>query len=86
MSGLLSFHTRTMTIAIDYSKCIAPECGFACVKACRFYGRGILKIEGKLPKLMMQEYEVVRVDNECLACEIACMWYGGNAIKIDVPL
>lgn len=86
MSNQLKFNTRTMTITIDYNKCIAPKCGFACVKACRLYGRSVLKIENKLPKLMVPENEVVRIDNECLACEIHCMWYGSSAIKIDVPI
>ena len=75
-----------MSITIDYDKCVAPECGFACIKACRLYGRGVLKIEDKLPKLTVEECEVARIDNECLACEIACMLYGGKAIKINVPL
>mgnify|MGYP000450988845 CR=1 FL=1 len=86
MSNQLIFKTRTTTITIDYSKCIAPKCGFACVKACRLYGRSILKIENGLPKLILSPEEVVRRDNECLACEINCMWYGGGAIKIDIPL
>ena len=86
MSNKLVFKTRTMTITIDYSKCVAPKCGFACVKACRLYGRSVLKIENGLPKLTLPQEEVVRVDNECLACEIHCMWYGGGAVHIEVPL
>ena len=86
MEGRLTFKTRTTTITIDYSRCKAPDCGFACVKACRLYGRGILKIERGLPKLAVSEEEARRLDNECLACEIHCEWEGGGAIRIDVPL
>ena len=50
MGDTLSFDTRKMTITVDYSRCIparenndSPSCGFACVKACRLYGRNILQ-------------------------------------------
>lgn len=84
----LVFKTRTTVITIDYNKCkqVVPGCGFACIKACRLYGRGVLKIEGGLPRLAVPPEEVVRLDNECLACEIHCMLEGANAITIEVPL
>ena len=50
--GKLRFETRKTRITIDYGRCIPatekssqPSCGFACVKACRLYGRNVLKIE-----------------------------------------
>ncbi len=82
----MKFKTRTATITIDLDGCIAPECGFACVKACRLYGRGVLKIENGKPAMAMTLEEAYRVDNECLACEIHCMWFGSGVIKVDVPL
>ena len=86
MGDKLRFNTRTMSIIIDYDKCVAPDCGFACVKACRLYGRGILKIENRLPRLGLRGEEIIKLDNECLACEIYCSWYGNDAIKIEIPL
>lgn len=86
MGEILEFRTRTTVIRIDYGKCIAPKCGFACVKACRLYGRGVLKIERGLPRLAVSEDEAKRLDNECLACEIHCSWHGSGAITIHVPL
>ncbi len=82
----LRFKTRTAEVIIDYNKCIAPDCGFACIKACRLYGRNVLKIEGGKPKLAVSPEEAVRLDNECLACEIYCSWYGNSAIEVRVPL
>lgn len=85
-SEVLVFNTRTGKILIDYSKCIAPKCGFACVKADRLYGRGVLRIEKGKPVLNVSEKEASRLCNECLACEIYCEWYGGKAIKIELPI
>ena len=83
---MLKFAFRTGEISIDLSRCIAPKCGFACVKACRFYGRSILKIEGGKPALAVSREEVPRLDNECLSCEINCKLHGSNVIKITLPL
>jgi len=82
----LSFNSQTGRLDIDLSKCIAPECGFACVKACRWYGRSCLKIEDGKPALSGSLEELKRLCNECLACEIECELRGGKAIKIELPL
>jgi len=90
----LKFQTRKTSILIDYSQCIPekentsnPSCGFACVKACRLYGRNILKIENNRPVLAVVEpEEIKRLDNECLSCEYNCQRHGLGCISIDIPL
>lgn len=90
----LEFKARKAKITIDYSQCEPattnssnPACGFACVKACRLYGRNVLKIEGNRPVLAVTEpAEIERLDNECLGCEYDCMAYGTGCISIEVPL
>ena len=90
----LEFSARKAEITIDYSKCepavdntSSPSCGFACVKACRMYGRNVLKIEGNKPVLAVNEpSEIERLDNECLSCEYNCWLHGTNCISIDIPL
>jgi hypothetical protein len=90
----LAFKTKTAEIIIDYSRCepslknIAdPACAFACVKACRLYGRNILKIEGNRPVLSIAEpEEIKRLDNECLGCEYGCMMQGTGCISIELPV
>lgn len=90
----LEFETRKTKIVIDYARCepaikntATPECGFACVKGCRLYGRSILKIEGNKPVLAVADLgEVKRLDNECLSCECTCSLYGTNCISIEIPL
>jgi hypothetical protein len=86
MSSRLVFKTRTCEIVIDYDKCIAPKCRFACVKADRLYGRGVLKIAGGKPVLAVSQDEAARICNECLACEIHCEWNGGKAVRVIVPI
>lgn len=89
----LVFEARKIKITIDYSRCepairntAQPSCGFACVKACRLYGRNILKIEGNRPVLAVTEpEEIKRLDNECLSCEYHCWHKGTNCIRIEVP-
>lgn len=83
---MIKFRTRTAEVIIDTASCIAPDCGFACVKACRLYGRGILKIEEGKPALAVSPQEAIRLDNECLACEIHCSWYGSGVVQVKVPL
>ena len=58
----LEFEIRTGKITIDYSRCepaiknsLEPSCGFACVKACRLYGRNVLRIEGNIPVLTVTD-------------------------------
>lgn len=90
----LEFDTRTSVITIDYSRCepatkntSAPACGFACIKACRLYGRNILKIENNKPVLAVTDAEgIKRLDNECLSCEYACWSQGTGCIHIELPL
>ncbi len=84
--NMLEFETRKTKITINYDKCLAalgdtptPKCGFACVKACRLYGRNILKIENNRPVLAVQDKEEIkRLDNECLSCEYACSTKSGT--------
>jgi hypothetical protein len=90
----LEFETRKTRITIDYSQCVpaaqktvSPSCGFACVKACRLYGRNILKIEGNKPVLAVTDpEEIKRLDNECISCEYHCQRYGPGCISIEIPL
>jgi len=90
----LEFELRTGKITIDYSICEpatkntpSPDCGFACVKACRLYGRNILRIEENKPVLAVTDpEEIKRLDNECLSCEYACWASGTGCISIELPL
>ncbi|MBW1712094.1 MAG: hypothetical protein JRJ59_02965 [Deltaproteobacteria bacterium] len=93
-AGKLLFQTRKTTITIDYGRCLparsntsTPECGFACVKACRLQGRNILKIQDDRPILAVTgEEEIKRLDNECLACEYQCSVKGPGCVSIEVRL
>ncbi len=82
----LSFETQTGKVFIDLSKCIAPKCGFACVKADRWYGRPCLRIVGGKIALTGSPEELKRTCNECLACEVVCELYGGKAITVELPV
>ena len=90
----LSFETRKTKISIHYDQCLPakentanPACGFACVKACRLYGRNILKIENNKPVLAVTDgAEIKRLDNECLSCEYNCQRYGSGCIEIEISL
>ena len=90
----LKFEAKKIKITIDYTRCEPaakntpnPACGFACVKACRLYGRNILKIEGNRPVLAVTDpEEIKRLDNECLSCEYHCWHRGTNCIGIEIPL
>jgi hypothetical protein len=90
----LEFETRKIKVTIDYDRCepakknsSQPSCGFACVKACRLYGRNILKIEGNKPVLaVVDPEEIKRLDNECLSCEYNCWFRGTGCIHIEIPL
>jgi hypothetical protein len=93
-NNTLSFETRKTRIRIHYDHCLPakentanPSCGFACVKACRLYGRNILKIENNRPVLAVTDGdEIKRLDNECLSCEYNCQRYGPGCIEIEVSL
>jgi hypothetical protein len=90
----LKFEAKKIKITIDYNRCepaikntANPVCGFACVKACRLYGRNILKIEGNRPVLAVTDpEEIKRLDNECLSCEYHCWHRGTSCISIEIPL
>lgn len=90
----LEFETRRTKITIDFDRCepatkntSQPLCGFACIKACRLYGRNILRIEGNKPVLaVVDPEEIKRIDNECLSCEYNCWLHGTNCIHIEIPL
>jgi hypothetical protein len=94
MNDKLSFRTRKMNIMIDYSRCIparennaSPSCGFACIKACRLYGRNILRIDRNRPVLAVTDpEEIKRLDNECISCEYNCDRLGTGCIKIEIFL
>ena len=94
VANKLEFETRKTRITIDYSQCLPamqntsdPACGFACVKACRLYGRNILKIEANKPVLAVTDHrEIKRLDNECVSCEYDCELHGPGCISIEIPL
>lgn len=89
----LTFDIKTGKITIDYSRCEPaknntpnPSCGFACIKADRWYGRNVLKIEGNKPVLANPDpEEIKRLCNECLACEHDCTEFGSDCIHIELP-
>ena len=89
----LEFDIKTGRITIDYSRCEPiikktsnPSCGFACIKADRWYGRNVLKIEGNKPILVNPDpEEIKRLCNECLACEHDCTEFGSDCIRIELP-
>ncbi len=88
----LEFNARKTKIIIDYSHCEPakdnkpnPSCGFACVKACRLYGRNVLKIENNKPVLSVTDpEEIKRIDNECLSCEYNCWLHGSDCITNEI--
>jgi succinyl-CoA synthetase beta subunit len=82
----LSFESETGKLIVEPNKCIAPKCGFACIKACRWYGRSCLKIKDGKPALVGSSEQLKRLCNECLACEVECELHGSRAIKIELPL
>ena len=85
MGEVLQFESRTCRITIDYNKCDGCDT-FDCVKACRLYGRNVLRIEGKRPVLAMSPEEAKDRCIECLACEINCMLRAKGAITIEAPI
>lgn len=90
----LVFQVRDMKITIDYARCEPavknisnPSCGFACVKADRFYGRNTLKIENNRPVLTnTNPKELLRLCNECLGCEHNCTFFGNHCINIELSV
>lgn len=83
VKAIHEFESVTGKIIIDISKCVAPHCDFACVKACRNIGRGLLKIENAKPTLRSTTDK--RLCNECLSCEFECHAHA-KAIRIELPI
>ena len=82
MAKNYQFNFRTGTITIDQSIC--PKCDtYDCVKACRLYGSGILRLENGIPILNVPPEDAERRDNECLACEQVCP-HGAVSIELSV--
>jgi hypothetical protein len=82
---MLEFNERTIKVTIDDSKC--PDCKTkACIKACSLYSRGLLRLRGGKPVILVSPGEVKRMGTECLACEYECWFRGLKAIKIEVPM
>ncbi|MDA8226658.1 MAG: hypothetical protein M0T74_02945 [Desulfitobacterium hafniense] len=84
---MLEFAEKSCTIKIDTSKCDTCETK-ACADACKKFARGLLGIDdkGRASVAHRNEEEVLRLGTECLACEIACKFYGNDAIEIEVPV
>ncbi|MEM2901665.1 MAG: hypothetical protein QXO32_02890 [Candidatus Bathyarchaeia archaeon] len=83
---LYEFNSRTGRITINHDECLACE-SHACVKACKQYGSGILKIESGKPILSITREEAEKGGCvECLSCEYECWFKGRKAIVIDLPL
>ena len=81
----MEFWERTIKVVIDDSKCLKCP-SFACIRACSMYDRGVLKVKGGKPAVLISEEELKRTGTECLACEYACKKDGLNAIKIEIPI
>ena len=82
---MLQIKERTIIVNIDDSKC--PNCKTkACIKACSLYDRGILRLVGGKPVILMTPSEAARQGTECLGCEFECWFKGLSAIKIEVPM
>ena len=82
---MLEFEERTIKVSIDDSKC--PDCKTkACIKACSLYSRGLLRLRGGKPVILVSPSDVKRMGTECLGCEFECWFRGLNAIKIEAPM
>lgn len=82
---MYTFEMRTGEVQFNRSKCSSCTT-YACVKACSYYGRGILRLAGGQPELRIPPEETKRLCNECLACEWACESQGQQAITITLPI
>jgi ferredoxin len=75
----------TIKVYIDDEKC--EQCqSKACIKACSLYDRGVLRLKGGKPTVLMSAEEVKRTATECLACEYECWFRGLKAIRIEIPI
>ncbi len=85
MTQKLEFESLTGKVTIDNSIC--GDCDkYECVKACSYYGRGILRIQNRRPVLSVSHDEAKRRCIECLACEIHCSLKANAAIQIELPI
>lgn len=85
LNEVLEFESRTCKITIDYGKC--DKCKtFDCVKACRLYGRNVLRIQNGRPVLAMSPEEAKDRCIECLACEIDCLLKAKGVVTIKIPI
>lgn len=82
---MLEFEERTIKVIIDDSKCLDCKTK-ACIKACSLYDRGILRLRGGKPAILMVPSEAKRLGTECLACEYECWFRGLSAIRIEIPM
>ncbi len=82
---MIEFEERTMKVIIDDSRC--PDCKTkACIKACSLYDRGVLRLRGGRPAILVDPGEVKRLGTECLGCEYECWFRGLSAIRIEIPI
>jgi len=85
LSQKLEFNSQTGRVTIDYGKCGGCDL-YECVKACSYYGRGILRIQDGRPVLTISYDEAKRRCIECLACEIQCLLKSNGAVEIELPI
>ncbi len=73
------------SITIDLEKCKNCKTKL-CINTCSSQG-DILKLVDGVPALKRSEEDVKRgACTECLGCELDCLLYGENAIKITLPV
>lgn len=78
-----SFETVTGSVYIDHEVCINCE-SKACIDACNY---DVLKLDGGKPVLKISKEDAKRGKCvECLACEIACSFYGKDVLHIRLPI
>jgi len=82
---MIVIEEATIKVYIDDEKCEQCE-SKACIKACSLYDRGVLRLKGGKPTVLMSAEEVKRTGTECLACEYECWLRGRNAIRIEIPI
>jgi len=85
LSQKLEFDSLTGKVTIDYGICGGCDL-YECVKACSYYGRGILRIQNGRPVLTVGHTEAKGRCIECLACEIQCLLKANRAVKIELPI
>ena len=81
--SIYGFNFTTGKVVIDYDKCKDCE-NYACVKACSFFGRAILRITDGKPVLISDDAAKRCIED--LACEFYCQTYGKQALKITLDM